>query len=345
VQHLALHEAAHCDGAPHERATDAGMPGVRNPRMRALMAQGVRAAQSDATVLITGESGVGKERLAAFIHQHSRRSHGPFIPVNCGALPDTLLENELFGHRRGAFTGAIDDRPGLVEAAHNGTLFLDEVGELLPQTQVKLLRVLQEHDVRRLGDTRSRRVDLRIVAATNRDLAADVRAHRFREDLYYRLNVVSFHIPPLRERTDDLRALIDLLLQQIARTLQRPIAGLTPRALDRLLQYHWPGNVRELENALERACVLATRPHLDLDDLPPTIRRVDTPAMPDDGQLRPLADIEQEYILFVLRQCHGNKTRAARALHICQDTLHRKLKRYRQRELTDSSLTENQRPL
>src|SRR5579871_1170642 len=231
---------------------------VFSTAMHRLLDKAKRVARVDSTVLITGESGVGKERLARFIHRSSPRAHAPFIPVNCGALTESLIESELFGHARGSFTGAVSDRAGLFEAANGGTLMLDEVGELPYPAQVKLLRVLQDHEVRRVGENRQHRVNVRLIAATNRDLAQDVATRRFRDDLYYRLNVVRFHIPPLRERLDDLRGLAEAFLRRLTEQMGRAIEGFSSAALQRILEYRWPGNIRELENAIEGACALAT---------------------------------------------------------------------------------------
>lgn len=214
--------------------------GAHSPAMQKLVALATRAAGVDSTILITGESGVGKERLARFIHRASPRAQGPFVPINCCALPETLIESELFGHARGAFTGAMQDRPGLFEAADSGTLLLDEVGDVPLSTQVKLLRVLQEHEVRRIGENRQRHVSVRMIAATNRSLADDVAERRFRQDLYYRLRAVDLHVPPLRERLEDLRALAETLLMKIAREVRRAISGYTAAALERMLRYPGP---------------------------------------------------------------------------------------------------------
>ena len=232
--------------------------GVYSPVMQELVGLASRVAAVDSTILIVGESGVGKERLARFIHNASPRASGPFVPVNCGALPDALFESELFGHARGAFTGAIQDRPGLFEAADKGTLLLDEVGEVPLPLQVKLLRALQEHEIRRVGENRQRKFNARVIAATNRNLAQDVKERRFRKDLFYRLNVVELVIPPLRDRPEDLRGLADTILARVAAQMKRPITGYSPDALEQILRYPWPGNIRELENAVERACAIAT---------------------------------------------------------------------------------------
>lgn len=301
--------------------------GVFSSAMRGLVDLARRVARADSNILITGESGVGKECLAQFIHRASARSAGPFIPVNCGALSETLAESELFGHVRGAFTGALQDRPGLFEAANGGTLLLDEVGDVPLPMQVKLLRVIQEREVRRLGENRQRHVDVRLIAATNRNLQDDVEERRFRRDLYFRLNVVELHVPPLRERPDDLRGLAAMLQTRIATRMHRAIGGYTDAALNCLLQYAWPGNVRELENAIERACALATGLLIDVDDLPNTLRTCPS-FVGASPAVRPLYDVEREYILSVLQRNGGNKLHTAEQLRINTTTLFRKLKRY-----------------
>jgi two-component system, NtrC family, response regulator HydG len=283
-----------------------------------------RVASLDSTVLITGESGVGKERLARWIHTASPRRHGAFVAVNCAALPDTLLESELFGHVRGAYTGAVRDRRGFFEEAHRGTLFLDEIGEVSPATQVRLLRVLQEREVYRVGETRPRPIDVRLIAATNRDLEKDIRRQRFRRDLYYRLRVIDLHVPPLRERPEDLRLLTRRLLEQIEARLHRPVTGYAPAALDRLLDYAWPGNVRELEHAIERACAVADGPLIDVDDLPDAVRR-SHPRRPHGSG--PLIDHQVAYIRAVLDQHRGNRRLTAQELGISLSTLKRRLRR------------------
>jgi two-component system response regulator HydG len=300
---------------------------TKSAAMRQLVDLARRVAKVDSTVLITGESGSGKERIARLLHEESTRATGPFIAVNCGAITETLLESELFGHARGAFTGATQDRPGLFEAASTGTLLLDEVGEVSPAMQVKLLRALQEREIRRVGENKSRRIDVRVVAATNRDLAQGVAGGAFRQDLYYRLRVVELHVPSLRERRDDVLPLARVLLAEAALRMKRKISGLVPSAADQLLRYAWPGNVRELENAMERAVALARGSRVELEDLPEEIRYTLPKPVASDA-VRPLDAVEQEYILAVLERNGGNQTRTAEQLHIGSATLYRKLKRY-----------------
>jgi len=314
---------------------------ARSQGMRRVIDLARRVAKVDATVLITGESGVGKERMARLIHEESPRAEGPFLALNCGAVTETLLESELFGHARGAFTGATTDRAGMFEAASGGTLLLDEIGEIAHSMQVKLLRVLQEREVRRVGESRARPVDVRVLAATNRDLAAEVQAGRFRQDLYYRLRVVELHVPPLRERRDDVLPLARALLARHAARLGGKAKDLAPAAAEQLLRHRWPGNVRELENALERAFVLSEG-RIELDDLPEDARGPaprspdaasprDAAAAPGEGPaIRPLADVEREHILRVLATVGGNRAAAAAALGIGTATLYRKLKEYQQ---------------
>jgi two-component system, NtrC family, response regulator HydG len=287
-----------------------------------------RVAKVDSTVLITGESGSGKERVARLVHEESTRATGPFVAVNCGAITETLLESELFGHARGAFTGATQDRPGLFESANNGTLLLDEVGEVSPGMQIKLLRVLQEREIRRVGENKSRKVDVRILAATNRDLAHGVAGGGFRQDLYYRLKVVELHVPPLRERRDDILPLGRVLLADAAIRMKRKITGLAPDAADLLLRYGWPGNVRELENAMERAVALARGNRVQYEDLPEEIRQTASTPLASKGMVRPLEDVEKDYILATLELNAGNQTHTAQQLHIGSATLYRKLRSY-----------------
>ncbi|MDF1566362.1 MAG: sigma-54-dependent Fis family transcriptional regulator [Deltaproteobacteria bacterium] len=287
-----------------------------------------RVAKVDATVLITGESGAGKERVARLVHDESARSAGPFVAINCGAITETLLESELFGHARGAFTGAASDRPGLFEAANHGTLLLDEVGEVSAGMQVKLLRVLQEREIRRVGENRSRKVDVRIIAATNRDLAYQVAENEFRQDLYYRLKVVELRVPSLRERRDDILPLARLLLAHAASRMGRKITGLDPTSADQLLRYDWPGNVRELENAMERAVALARGSRVQLEDLSEEIRRAFPRPVASEEAVQPLAEVEKDYILAVLELNGGNQAQTARQLGIGSATLYRRLKKY-----------------
>lgn len=308
-------------------ADDSEAFAVYSQSMRELVDLARRVAHVDSTVLITGESGVGKEQLARLIHRTSPRAAGPFISVNCAALPDALIESELFGHVRGAFTGALHDRPGLFEAADHGTLLLDEIGDVPLSTQAKLLRVLQEHEVRRVGENRQRAVSVRLIAATNRNLAEDVSDRRFRRDLFYRLKVVQFHVPPLRDRPDDLAGLAHLLLTKIAGQMHLTITGFADEALAQLIRYSWPGNVRELENAIERACALADGPLIEPQDLPEELRAV-VPSLAPPQQVRPLRDVEREHILAVLQRNGGNKTQTAEQLGIAVATLSRKLKQY-----------------
>jgi transcriptional regulator with PAS, ATPase and Fis domain len=271
---------------------------------------------------------VGKELIARFVHDESTRAAGPFIAVNCGAITETLLESELFGHKRGAFTGAASDRPGLFEAANRGTLLLDEIGDVSPGMQVKLLRVLQEREVRRVGENKSRSVNVRVLAATNRDLAHGVAEGAFRQDLYYRLKVVELYVPPLCDRRDDILPLARVLLADAAIRMTRKISGLAPGAADQLLRYEWPGNVRELENAMERAVALARGNRVELEDLPEEIRQAFPKPVVNGGAVQPLSEVEKEYILAVLELNDGNQTRTAEQLGIGSATLYRKLKKY-----------------
>ncbi|MFL6247344.1 MAG: sigma 54-interacting transcriptional regulator [Thermoanaerobaculia bacterium] len=286
-----------------------------------------RFARVDSSVLVTGESGVGKERLARLIHDESERAAGAFVAVNCAAVTESLLESELFGHARGSFTGATQDRPGLFEAANRGTIFLDEIGEIAGSMQVKLLRVLQEQEIRRVGENRSRKVNVRVIAATNRDLVQDVATGRFRDDLYYRLRVVELRIPPLRERRPDILPIARRTLAQVSRKLGRPMQGFTPAAADQLLRYSWPGNVRELQNAIEHAIVLADGPRVDAGDLPEEVR-LSVPRPSSADFTLPLDEVERRYILAVLEANDGNRKKTAEQLGIGEATLYRKLKSY-----------------
>lgn len=301
---------------------------VRSPAMRETVKLAQRVAKVDARVLITGESGSGKERVARLVHDESSRALGPFVAVNCGAIAETLLESELFGHARGAFTGASQERAGLFEAADKGTLLLDEIGEISPGMQVKLLRVLQEREVRRVGENRNRPIDVRVLASTNRDLSASVADGSFRQDLFYRLNVIELRVPPLRERREDVLPLAQMLLASAALRERRAMSGMSPEVADELLRYGWPGNVRELENTMERAVALARGTRVELDDLSlEAVTRNPEPVMPA-GAVRPLEDIEKDYILATLQRNDGNQTHTALQLKIGSATLYRKLKRY-----------------
>ena len=287
-------------------------------------------APTDSTVLIQGESGTGKEVLARFIHELSNRAGGPFLSINCGALPEGLLESELFGHVKGSFTGAVRDKTGLFTAAAHGTFFLDEIGETTPATQVKLLRALQHREVIPVGATDAVPVDTRLIAATNRDLEQDIKIGRFRSDLYYRLNVISIHLPPLRQRRDDIPVFAEHFLHRIASIRKEPVKRLQPAALEALQEYQWPGNVRELENALERAIILTGGDQIGLDALPERVtERKSEPLVAARTPNNPtLEAIERAYILWVLQSEGGNKSRAAEILGIDPSTLYRKLSRY-----------------
>jgi two-component system response regulator HydG len=281
-------------------------------------------------VLIQGESGTGKEVVARYVHNLSGRSDGPFLSINCGALPENLLESELFGHVKGSFTGAVRDKQGLFAAARGGTFFLDEVGEMPPSLQVKLLRVLQEREVIPVGATESIPVDVRIIAATNRDLEEEVRRGNFRSDLFYRLNVIALGLPPLRDRREDLLMLIELFLQNLANEQGGEPKALASEALDAVAVYEWPGNVRELENALEHANVLSRGSLIEVHHLPERItKRRKEPLVAERSYRNPTLDvIERAYIMWVLQAEGGNKTRAAEVLGIDPSTLYRKLSRY-----------------
>ncbi|MGF1465419.1 MAG: sigma 54-interacting transcriptional regulator [Sandaracinaceae bacterium] len=296
---------------------------ARSDAMKSVLALATRAAAVDVTVLLTGETGVGKERVARYLHDRSGRCGGPFLAVNCGALPESLLESELFGHVRGAFTGATQDRIGLFEAARGGTLLLDEIGEVTPAVQVRLLRVLEAREVRRVGEERARPVDVRITAATHRDLPAMVAEGTFREDLYYRLRVVEIDVPPLRARPDDILPLARLFLADAAQRAGRPGLRLSAAASRALLGRRFPGNVRELAHAMERAAVLAAGAEVTPGDLPEELEARHLAS-------ERLADVERDHILRVLEATGGHRAEAARRLAIGPATLFRKLKRYRE---------------
>ena len=287
-------------------------------------------APTDSTVLIQGESGTGKEVIARYIHELSARSEGPFLSINCGALPESLLESELFGHTKGSFTGAIRDKIGLFGAATKGTFFLDEIGETTPATQVKLLRALQHREVIPVGSTEPVAVDTRVVAATNRDLDEQIRGGHFRSDLYYRLNVIAVHLPPLRQRAEDIPVLADYFLHRIAGVRSEAIKRLSDAAREAFMEYNWPGNVRELENALERAVILTEADEIPVTALPERVtqRRAEPLVSPRTPENPTLEAIERAYIMWVLQSESGNKSRAAEVLGIDPSTLYRKLSRY-----------------
>jgi PAS domain S-box-containing protein len=282
-------------------------------------------APSDATVLIEGESGTGKELVANAVHYQSARAHGPFIKVSCAALSETILESELFGHVKGAFTGAYRDRTGRFEQAHGGTLFLDEIGEIGSAVQVKLLRVLQEREIERVGDVKTRRVDVRIIAATNRNLKQLVQERRFREDLYYRLKVVTVEMPPLRSRKQDIPLLVAIFVKNLSAKYKKTVTGISPASMDILMEHTWPGNVRELENAMEHAFVKVRKEVLLPADFPHELCRKDSAAGDKRGGARRL---DRDYLIAMLKRSGGSRTRAARALGIDRTTLWRHLKKH-----------------
>jgi two-component system response regulator AtoC len=294
-----------------------------------------RVSESKSTVLLQGESGTGKELIARAIHGNSPRRDKPFVPVNCGALPDTLLESEMFGYEKGAFTGAVGTKTGLFESASGGTLFLDEVGELGQALQVKLLRVMQDHEVRRVGGTHSIKVDVRIIAATNRDLEQFVKEGKFRDDLFYRLNVVRITLPSLIERQEDIPMLAHYFLQKCATGTTTPVRGFHPDTMELLNRYRWPGNVRELENAIERAVSLSHGPLLTPDDLPAAIRQAPIyadakPESPDATEpvCLTLEEVEKRHLVRVLKETKGNKVKASKILGIDRRTLYRMAERF-----------------
>jgi two-component system response regulator HydG len=305
-----------------------------SPAMNATCELVARVAETDTTVLVTGESGTGKELVAKALHSRSARKGGPFVAINCAAMPEPLLESELFGHVKGAFTDARVSRPGLFVKARGGTILLDEIGEMPPGMQVKLLRVLQERTVRPVGGDEELPFDARLVAATNRDLETEVEQRRFREDLFYRINVVRVHVPPLRERGGDILLLARGFMERYAAQSGRPVVGLTSAAADKLLNYPWPGNVRELQNCIERAVALARLDHLGLEDLPEKVRDyqrapVEVPSS-DPSELLSMEAVENRYIMKVLAAVGGNKTLAAQVLGFDRRTLYRKLERVRE---------------
>ena len=318
-------EISRRDRSTHDR------PIGKNRGFLEVVELGETVAPTDSTILLSGESGTGKEVLARFLHSLSARSEGSFFSINCGALPESLLESELFGHEKGSFTGAVKDKDGLLVAARGGTFFLDEIGEMSPATQVKLLRALQERDVIPVGATVAVPVDVRIIAATNKDLEEEIRRGTFRSDLYYRVNVIALHLPPLRERREDLPLLARYFLaREGAKHPEAQEPFLSEESLETLMKYDWPGNVRELENALERAVVVAGGPEIKPEHLPERVVQAPTPRLVDDP-LPPnpaMEVIERAYIEWVLRAEGGNKSKAAEVLGIDPSTLYRKLNRY-----------------
>jgi DNA-binding NtrC family response regulator len=334
------------DQAPRSPAGDKGRFGLIGaaPAMQTVFNIVGKVAATPSTVLITGESGTGKELIAKALHAHSDRADKPFIRVNCAAIPDTLIESELFGYEKGAFTGAVTTKPGRFELADQGTLFLDEIGEISTEMQVKLLRAIQESEFERVGGITTRRVQVRLVTATNRDLAQQVKEGRFRDDLYYRLNVVPIHLPPLRERREDIPTLVDHILERYAVRLGRTIDGVSEGALEVLLSYRWPGNIRELENVLERTLLFCEGPRIEAEDLPAELRNASNDprmsvAIPPVG-VTGLKDavklttqrLEREMIERALDATGGNVTRAARTLEISRKSLQTKMKELGLRE-------------
>lgn len=308
-------------------AAQFGMVGD-SPAMQALLHNIALVAPSDATVLIHGESGTGKELVARALHASSARCDKPLVTLNCAALNESLLESELFGHEKGAFTGADRRREGRFVEASGGTLFLDEIGDISPLMQVRLLRAIQEREVQRVGSNQTISVDVRLIAATHRNLAEEVSAGRFRQDLYYRLNVVTIDMPPLRQRREDIPALAHYFLKRYAERNRKAVQGFTPQAMDLLIHYDWPGNIRELENAVERAVVLLTGDYISERELPLAIAGTPVPMLSSaDDEILPLVEVEKEVILAALEKTGGNKTEAARQLGITRKTLLAKLSR------------------
>jgi transcriptional regulator with PAS, ATPase and Fis domain len=304
-----------------------GMAEVRSAAFQKILNLAVKVARFDSSVLITGESGVGKEVLARFIHDNSSRSKGEFVAVNCGALPETLLESELFGHKSGSFTGAVRDRRGLFEQANGGTIFLDEIGEVSPALQVNLLRVLQEREIRRIGENQQRPIDVRVVAASNQDLEDEINKGSFRDDLYYRLRVVEIRIPPLRERPEDILPIARFIVKKLARKLKLPDLRFDADCIECLQRYPWPGNVRELENALERAAVLSEDGRVTMEGLPACVVNGEASGLGSSfSPALSMKDVEAAHIRTVLRHTDGNRSEAAKILGIGVTTLWRRLK-------------------
>ncbi len=331
-KHHCLQEQVARLSAAVERSHGLGEIIGESPVMQRMFDQLTRVAESDASVLITGESGTGKELVARSLHRRSRRAAGPFIAVNCAALPESLLESELFGHVKGAFTDAKSARQGLFVQATGGTLFLDEVGEIPLTMQVKLLRALEERVIRPVGGNHETAFDVRVLSATNRDLEAAIEEHQFRDDLYYRLNVIQLELPPLRARGIDILLIAQAFLTKFAAQAGKAVVGINESAAEKLMAYTWPGNVRELRNVIERAVALTRYEKITVEDLPAKIIEHRSQqiliAGQDPAELVPLAEIERRYILHVLEACQDNKTNAARLLGLDRKTLYRKLKQY-----------------
>jgi two-component system response regulator HydG len=323
--------------------TDHGFEGLMGSSKAMLEVYGLvdRVASSEASMLITGESGTGKELVARALHARSRRGEGPFVPLNCAAVPEQLLESELFGHAKGAFTDAKADRPGLMAQASGGTLFLDEIGELPMTMQPKLLRALEERSIRPVGSDREVSIDIRVVAATNRDLEEQIDQGRFREDLYYRVNVIHVALPPLRSRGRDTLSLAQHFLDRFAAQSERDVHGFTAKAAERLMAYSWPGNVRELRNCMERSVALAQSKEITVEDLPARVRNFTAShvvvAGLDPAELVPMEEVERRYIMHVMEAVNGNKSSAAKILGLDRKTLYRKLERYQKSESADQS--------
>ncbi len=306
----------------------------KNEKMQGIFEVIKKVAPYKSTILITGESGTGKELIARALHYNSDRSQAPFIPVNCGAIPENLLESELFGHVKGAFTDAIRTKKGLFEEADAGTLFLDEIGELPSPLQVKLLRVLQDGEIRRVGESKSIQIDVRIITATVKDLVKEVNEGRFREDLFYRLNVLPIHVPPLRERREDIPLLVTHFIHKYSQSMDKKMIGITPKALDTLVNYKWYGNVRELENTIERAIVLTDKENIEFENLPIEIQNFQdqillTPLADDEYSIKKASKfLEMNLIKKALKKTRGNHTHAARLLEISHRALLYKIKEY-----------------
>ena len=310
---------------------------AQSDKMQAVLALVERVAPTNSTVLLGGESGVGKDLIARGIHEHSQRASGPFVKINSTAIPENLLESELFGYEKGAFSGAASSKPGKFELADKGTLFLDEIGDVPPAIQVKLLRVLQDREFERLGGTKTHKVDVRLIAATNRDLRAALEEGTFREDLYYRLNVVAIDIPPLREHKEDIPALAKFFLERYTRESGKPITGIAPEAMKRMMEYHWPGNVRELQNIIERGVTLSSGTTLGLDDihLDDAATRASSSAVHILPPGMTLEQWEEEAIRVALRSANGNKSQAARALGLSRNALRYRLSKMGVADPTD----------